>query len=142
MKRGKDRKSSIPHSMVDFTIAAIGAGAGAPTVPANGDFRPGAATFPLRANGIDKTTAGIPTRSGTGVYVVTYEHQLPNVMYASAAVYKAGGAPTAALVADVTIIDPVNRQITVKVFTPAGVATDCGTSDMLLIYCHAQDSGV
>lgn len=140
MNRGKDRKSSIPHSCVDFTVAALGAGASAPTVPADGDFRPTTATYPLRANGISKASAEVPTRSGTGVYVITVSHLLPNILYAAGVVVKAGSSPTAELAADVTIIDAPNRQITVKVIAPNGTATDLGTSDMLLLYVHAQDS--
>ena len=142
MNRGKNPKSSIPHSMVDSCIAVIGTGATAPAVPANGDFRPTTTTYPLRANAVDTRATNAPTRTGAGIYVITYAHQLPNVLFADGAVYKAGAAPTAALVADVTIIDAVNRQLTVKVSTPAGVLTDLGVNDMLVIKVEAQDSGV
>jgi hypothetical protein len=128
--------------MVDFTIAALGNTTNPPTVPVNGAFAPATSTFPLRANGIDTTTAGAPTRTGTGVYVITYSHLLPSVFFASACVVKAGSSPTAVLVADVTIIDPANRQLTVKVAVPNGTLTDLGVNDMLLIYVQAQDSGV
>lgn len=140
MKRGKNIKSSIPHSAVDFTIAVIGAGAGAPTVPLDGAFTPTTATYPLRANGVSKLTAEIPTRTSAGFYVITYEHALPNVLYAAAVILKAGAAPTTQLGADVTLVDPAARQMTVKCIVPNGTATDLGTNDMLVIYAHAQDS--
>jgi hypothetical protein len=38
------------------------------------------------------------------------------------------------------IIDQVNRKLTALISTPAGVATDLGTSDMLVISVRAQDS--
>jgi hypothetical protein len=141
MKRGKNIKSSIPGSCVDFTAAVIGAGAAAPALPANGNFTPTTTTYPLRANATSKLAAEVPVRSGVGVYVITIEHPLPNILFASAVVVKAGAAPTAELAADVTIIDTANRQITVKVITPAGLAADCGVNDMLLLYVHGQDSG-
>lgn len=140
MKTGKNLKKSIAHSCVDFTVAVLGAGAAAPTVPANGNFTPTTASYPLRANAVSTAVAEIPTRSGTGVYVVTIAHLLPNILFATGVVLSAGSAPTSALTAEVTIINAATRQITVKVFTPAGVATDLGTSDMLVLYCHAQDS--
>src|SRR3954464_13091709 len=140
MKRGKNIKSSIPHSCVDFTVAVIGTGASAPAVPATGDFRPTTATYPLKSNGISKVAAEIPTRTSAGFYVLTLEHQLPNILFAEATIVKAGGSPTAQLSADVTVIDSVNRQITVKCVIPTGTATDLGTSDMLVVYVHGQDS--
>lgn len=141
MKRGKDRKSSIPHSCVDFTAAVLGASASAPTVPLNGSFTPTTATYPARANGVSTVAAEAPTRTSAGLYVITVMHQLPNILFPSASVVSAGASPTACLVADVTIANSAKRQITVQVSTPAGVATDLGTSDMLLLYIHGQDSG-
>lgn len=141
MNRGKNPKFSIPHSCVDFTVAVLGAAAAAPTVPADGQLTPTTSTYPVRANGVSGLAAEIPTRSATGAYVVTYAHQLVNVLYAHAAVYAAGGAPTAGgLVADVIAVNPVTRQLTVIVATQAGVATDLGVNDMLVLYAHAQDS--
>jgi len=142
MNRGKDHKFSIPHSTVDFVVAAMGAGAAAPTVPLNGKLTPTTATYPIRANGISKLSTEIPTRTSAGLYVITYSHLLPTMLFATGSVVSAGNSPTAALVADVTIIDQVNRKLTVLVSTPAGVATDLGTSDMLIVLCQAQDSSV
>jgi hypothetical protein len=71
--------------------------------------------------------------------VIPYEHALPNVLFAEASVLKAGGSPTAQLSADVTIVDPVLKQITVKCVIPNGTATDLGTNDMLVIYVHGAE---
>lgn len=141
--RNKNPKSSFGHSMVDLTVAVLGAGAAAPTVPADGAFTPTTSTFPRGLNAVSTATADIPTRSGVGVYVITYASDLKpkTVSFAQGCVLSAGSAPTSVLVADVTIVDPVARQITVKVSTPNGTATDLGTSDMLVIYLHGQDSG-
>jgi hypothetical protein len=144
VKGKKNPKSSIPHSCVDFTIAAIGAGAAAPTVPANGNFRPTTSVYPLRANGISQLAAEIPTRTSAGIYVITYsaDYSLFNVLFPNASVLSAGASPTSVLEATVTIVDPVARQITVKVYIPNGTLTDLGASDLLVIYLHGQDSTV
>lgn len=138
MIRGADFKKSVPHSCVDFTVAAIGTGATPPAKPADGDFRPTTNTYPLRANAFSTTAAA--TRTSAGFYVIPIEHLLPNILFAEATVVKAGAAPTAQLAADVTLIDSANKQITVKCVIPNGTATDLGTSDMLLIFVHAQNS--
>lgn len=143
MNRGKNAKFSIPHSCVDFTLAVLGAAAAAPTVPANGTLTPATSTYPSRANGVSRLAAEIPTRSGAGLYVVTYSHLLPTMLYADAAVFAAGAAPTAGgLKADVIAINQATRQLTVVVTTPAGVAADLGVNDMLVFHVQAQDSTV
>lgn len=142
MNRGKDRKFSIPHSCVDFTVAVIGTGATPPAVPTNGAFTPTTTTFPARINGVSKVAAEAPTRASAGRYTITYAHSLPVVFMAQGAVLAAGGAPTGGLVVDVDSINSATRQIAVRVSTQAGVATDVGTNDMLVLTCNAQDSGV
>jgi hypothetical protein len=138
MNRGKNPKSSIPHSCVDFTIAALGTGATAPVIPADGDFRPATSTYPRRANAMDPVV--VATRTSAGFYVIPFVHQIPNVLFATAVVLKAGASPTAQLSCDVTLVDPVLKQITVKCIIPNGTATDLGTNDMLVVYVHGQDS--
>lgn len=140
MNRGENIHKSIPANSGSFWVAALGASTSAPTVPANGPFTPTTSTYPISANGIDKTTA--PTRSAAGVYVITVAHQLPLIMFATGIVVAAGGSPTSALAAEVTKIDTANRQITVKTFTPTGTATDLGTSDLLLLKCDYRNSTV
>ncbi len=139
---GANPKKSIPHSCVDFTVAVIGTGATAPAVPANGNFTPTTSTYPRRANKVSTASAEAPTRTGAGAYVITIADKLANILFVKGETYAAGGSPTGALQVDVTKIDAANRKIYVSVFTAAGVATDIGTSDMLVLYCHAQDSTV
>lgn len=139
---GKNPKYSSPGSCVDFTVAVLGAATSAPTLPADGDFRHDKSTYPRRANKVSTLAAEAPTRTGAGVYVVTMAEQLANILYADAVVLAAGASPTGDLSADVTKVDAPNRKLYVTVSTPAGVATDIGTNDMLVFYVHAQDSTV
>lgn len=142
MNRGKNQKFSIPHSCLDFAVAVIGTGATPPAVPASGAFTPTTSTFPSRLNGVSRVAAEAPTRASAGRYTITYAHQLPVVFNAQGSVLAAGGSPTGGLLCDVDSINSVTRQIAVRVSTQAGVATDLGTSDMLVLTCDAQDSGV
>lgn len=140
MNRGENTHKSIPANCGSYWAAAIGTGASAPAVPANGSFTPTTSTYPVIANGISKLAAEAPTRSGAGVYVITMSHLVPLLMFSTGVVVQAGASPTAALAAEITVINTATRQITVKVFTPAGVATDLGTSDMLLLKCDYHNS--
>ena len=139
---GKNPKQSVPHSSVDFTVAVLGAATSAPTIPADGKLTPTTSTYPVRGNRVSTAAADAPTRSGAGVYVITYADQVPFVKNAWASVVAAGASPTGDLQACVTKIDAANRQITVKTATFAGVATDIGTNDLLIITVDAQDSTV
>jgi hypothetical protein len=140
MKRGPWPDFAIPHDTVKFTVAAIGTGASAPAAPVDGRFTPTTATYPRRANGISYAVA--PTRTSAGIYVVTInpDFQLYQYTFGQGVVLSAGLSPTALLEADVTILDPVNQQVTVKVITGTGTATDLGTSDMLVLYLHGLNS--
>ena len=138
----KSPKSSTPQSSFDFTVAVLGAVTSAPTVPADGSFTPTTSTYPRRANKVSTAAGDAPVRSSTGVYVITYADQVPFVKNAWASVVAAGASPTGDLQACVTKIDAANRQITVKTATFAGVATDIGTNDLLIITVDAQDSTV
>lgn len=140
MNRGESIHKSVPANCGSFWVAALGAGAAAPTVPANGSFTPTTSTYPVLMNGISKVSAEAPSRSGAGVYVITVSHQLPLIQFATAIVVAAGGSPTAALAAEVTSINTATRQVTVKTFTPSGTATDCGTSDMIILKCDYHNS--
>lgn len=134
---GKNPKQSSPHSCVDFTAAVLGNTSSAPTIPADGPIDPTKGQYPLRAN-----RAASATHSATGVIVITLADPPATMLYVSAQVIAAGGSPTAELIAVVTKIDPANKQVTVKTMIPAGTATDPGTSDMIVLYCHGQDSTV
>ena len=134
---GKNPKYSSPGSCVDFVAAVLGNTTSDPTIPTDGAISPTAGTYPRRAN-----RAKSAAHSGTGIVVVTLSDPPATLLYANAVVIAAGGSPTADLDADVVKIDPVNKQITVKLSTPAGVLTDPGTSDMIVLYVHGQDSTV
>jgi len=142
MKRGKSLKSSVPHSCVDYVVAALGAGAAAPTVPVNGPFTPTTGTYPQRLNAISRLAAEAPTRASAGLYSITVDaaFALNTMAFVPGVVLSAGASPTACLTADVTIVNSATRQITFLVSTPGGVATDLGTSDMVVLYVHGQDS--
>lgn len=134
---GKNPKQSALHSCVDFVAAVMGNTTSDPTIPTDGAIDPTKGQYPLRAN---RAKSG--THSGTGIIVVTLSDPPATLLYANAAVIAAGASPTADLDADVVKIDPANKQITVKLSTPAGVLTDPGTSDMIVLYVHGQDSTV
>jgi hypothetical protein len=141
--RNKNPKSSVGHSMVDFMVAVLGNTTSNPTIPSDGRFTPTTSTFPRTLNCVSLLAAEAPTRSAQGVFTINYskDFQPNNVVFANASVLSAGSSPTAVLEATVTIVDPVARLITVKVYVPNGTLTDPGTSDMIVIYCHGQDSG-
>ena len=142
MNRGQNFKKDHAPNMVGFRVAAIGTGATAPAVPADGRFTPTTSTFPRRLNAISLLTAEAPTRTGAGVYTITIsaDFKLVNAWPTAAVVLSAGGAPTALLEATPTIYDPATRILTVKTFIGNGTATDLGTSDMLVVTFEAQDS--
>lgn len=143
MESGKFEKKSYPGRMVDFVVAVLGGGVGAaPTIPTNGTFTAAKSTFPTSINSVSRVAADAPTWVSTGLYTVTYKHALVNAWVTGAAVLSAGASPTAALVAVVTKVVPATRTITVKVYTPAGVLTDLGTSDMLVIDVSAVDGNL
>lgn len=142
MNRGKSFKSDLNQSVTGFRVAVLGNGTSAPTVPANGSFRPGTSTFPSGLNSVSFLAAEAPTRSGAGIYVVTVQHALVNAWPVSAVVLKGGSSPTTVMEATPTIYDPATRQLTVKTFVPNGTATDIGTSDMLIVSFEGQDSSV
>lgn len=143
MENGKFEKKSYPGRMVDFVVAVRGGGAAtSPTIPANGTFTAAAATFPTSINSVSRVTADAPAYVSTGLYTVVYKHALVNAWPNGAVVLSAGSSPTAALQAIVTKVVPATRTITVKIYTPAGVLTDLGTSDLLIIDVTGVDGNL
>lgn len=141
--RNKNFKSSVGHSMVDFTVAVLGNTTSNPTIPSDGRFTPTTSTFPRALNCVSLVASEAPSRTSQGIFVITYskDYQANNVINATCSVLSAGSSPTSVLVCDPTIIDPVARTVTVKISTPSGTLTDPGTSDMIVITLNAQDSG-
>lgn len=136
MKRGAPYKRALPVDSTDFVIAVLGGGsAAAPTVPVNGPFTPTTGTYPVKANAVSQLAAEIPTRASAGLYTVFYDaaFMVPSILNADGSVLSAGASPTACLQVAVTIVNAASRSITCQVSTPAGVATDLGTSDMLVL---------
>lgn len=141
MNRGANPAKAIPHSSVFFDVAVLGNTTSAPTVPADGPLSAAVSTFPIGGNGVDKTAAGVPTRTSAGLYVITYVHQLVNVIPQSAQVVAAGASPTAALEASILSIVPATRKVTVLVSVPStGAATDLGVNDMLVLTLKGYDT--
>lgn len=141
MNRGASPAKAIPHSSVFFELAVLGNTTSAPTVPLDGPASAAVSTFPIGANGVDKSTAGAPTRTSAGIYTATYSHQLVTVISnGSPSVVSAGASPTAALKAIVTSIVPATRVVTFKVYTPSGTLTDLGVNDMCVISLKGYDT--
>lgn len=114
-----------------------GGGAANGTLPANGQLTDTTATYPKGCN-----IGTSLTYVSTGLYTMIYSKQMKNLLYADAIVVDAGASPTAALKAVVTKITPSTRTVTVKVYTPAGVLTDLGTSDMIIFALEFADTSV
>lgn len=141
MENGTDFLKSYPGRQVDFVVAVMGNTTSAPTIPTDGTFTAAAAgLFPAAWNSVDRTTAGAPTHTSTGIITVTYKHLLKNVIPYAAVVLSDGASPTAALKAVVTKIVPATRVITVNIYTPSGTLTDPGTSDLVVILCRGRDA--
>lgn len=136
MEKGKWPAMGMFVGFVSMIAAFLGGGAAANgTVPANGVLKDDAATFPKGCN-----LGTSLTYVSTGLYTMIYSQQVKNLLFADAIVVDAGASPTAALKAVVTKITPSTRTITVKVYTPAGVLTDLGTSDMIVFKLDAADT--
>lgn len=122
MKRGTSEKTAYPSQCVDLFLAVMGAGAAAPTVATD-------AQYPVKHNAVSRLAAEIPTRSGVGVYTVTLgaDFQVPARMALSGYVEGAD-----AQVCGLTYV-AATRVLTVKVFTPAGVALELANGTALLI---------
>lgn len=142
MKRGTDIKKAYPIESTDFVVAVLGAGAAAPVAPANGLPAPTTGTFPIKANALSVLATEIPTRASAGLYTITYDQafMVPAILDCDGSVISAGASPTACLQVAVTIVNAATRQITCQVSTPAGVATDLGTSDMLVLSVGAWNT--
>jgi hypothetical protein len=139
MKTGKNPHSSVPFGLVEFLVAYLGGGAATNcSTPANGTLTDDAAgLFPTKCN-----KGLLATYVSTGLYTCTFleNMQVKHLLHADPIVVSDGASPTAALKAVVTKLTPSTRTITVKVYTPAGVLTDLGTSDLLVMRVLGRDS--
>lgn len=109
--------------------AVLGGGAATNgTLPGNGQLKDDASTYPKAAN-----FAASLTYVSSGIYDFVASESVKHILFASGMVVDAGSAPTAALQVTVTIITPSTKTIRVRITTPAGVLTDLGTSDLLVM---------
>ena len=138
MEKGKFPASTFYVGDVKLFAAFLGGGAAANgTLPANGVLTDTTATFPKGCN-----VGTSLTYVSTGLYTAILSQQVKNLLWADGIVVDAGASPTAALKAVVTKITPSTRTITVKIYTPAGVLTDLGTSDLLILKVDGADTSV
>lgn len=127
-----------PNGVQYFRVAVVGNGANAPVAPAGKTTSlTSSPDFILKANALSTLAAEIPTRSGTGVYTVTYDASftVPAVLTAPAEVYGSAG-----MWAAVTSVNTTTRVITVSTFNNSGTATDLTSSMMLVIALECRDS--
>jgi hypothetical protein len=139
MNRGTNSpiRGFSPNRMV-VMAAALGGGAAANgTLPTNGTATPTTGTYPKAEN----FAASLTYNAATGKYYVTLSESVKHILYADAVIVAAGGAPTAALTPVVTSIDQSLKRIYFNSYTPAGVLTDMGTSDLVLVRCEIADTG-
>lgn len=138
MERGKNPAFSTMTGNVSLFAAFLGGGGAANgTVPSNGVLKDDASTFP---KGVNFGTS--LTYVSTGLYTAVISQKIKNLLFANGIVVDAGASPTAALNCTVTKITPSTNTITVKIYTPAGVLTDLGTSDMLVLRIEGADTSV
>lgn len=135
MQTGGNEALDYPANVQYFSVAVVGAGAAAPTAPADGLVSP---QFPKKANALSTLAAEIPTRSGAGAYVVTYDKKFTvfKMLSSDGPIMGAAG-----MWCQVTAINEATRQLTVKVFNAAGAATDLANgTDLMILNCRCVDS--
>lgn len=141
--RGGTASIDYPGMVGYYTCAVLGAGAAAPVAP------PGTAypfidgstpDYPKNCNTLSVVAAEAPTRSATGVYVITVgaAFQVPAWLMPVAEVYG-----TVGVWAQCGPWNAKTRQVTVHVFAAGGAATDLaggGTPDLLVIDFKYRDT--
>lgn len=116
--------------------AVLGGGAASNgTLPSNGQLTDTLSTYAKGAN-----FATSLTYVSTGIYDFKYSQQVKHLLFADGIVVKAGASPTTALACVVTIITPGTRTVRVRIVTPAGVLTDLGTNDLLILRMDVGDT--
>lgn len=127
-----------PNAMQYFRVAVVGAGAAPPVAPA-GLVASLTTTpdFPVKANALSRLATEIPTRTGTGVYTITYDasFSVARILNTPVDVYGVAG-----IWAAVTSVVVATRVITVSVFNAGGAATDLTNQNLLVLSIEAQDS--
>lgn len=121
--------NAIVGNVVSLYGKAIGTGAAAPSVTADGDrqclIHTGAAS-------------GAPSRGAAGVYTVTVKSRhLPIPKTLQPRVEMVG---TTLLDARIEVWNPVTGVLTFRTFTAAGVATDMAAADTAFVKLEVQNS--
>jgi hypothetical protein len=123
-----------------FDIAVMGNGANAPGAPPNTNypFSDGSTANYLKScNALSVNTAEVPTRSGTGLYVITYDKAftVAAILNVMPEVYGASG-----VWAQVASWNTTARTISVRVFAGNGSAIDLVSTDLLVLVVKARDT--
>jgi hypothetical protein len=117
--------------------AAMGGGAAADcTVASNGALTDASGLYPKAVN----FASSVAYNAATGKYIATLSESVKHILFASGIVVDSGASPTAALVVVVTAIVASTKKIYFNVYTPAGVLTDLGTSDMVILKVDAANT--
>lgn len=138
MNRGPNSpiQGFAPQSMRLFAAAMGGGAAADGTVAANGQLTDSSGLYPKAVNFMSSLTYN----SATGIYYATLTEVAKHLLHATGIVVDSGASPTAALVCVVTKLIPATKIIHLKIYTPAGVLTDLGTSDMLILAVDIADT--
>lgn len=134
MNHGGFTSNDWPNGLQYYCIAVAGAGAAPPVTPVDSSVQPG---FPRKCNVLSTAAGEAPTRSGVGAYVITVDpsFKLAQWLDAPCSVFGTPGAW-----AQVSVMNNVTRQLTIKVFAAAGAAADLAVGDLLVIDIKGRDS--
>ncbi len=137
MNRGTNEAHALPVGFLTVHAAAMGGGAATNgTLPTNGVFDGATGKYPKAAN----LAASLTYNAGTGIYYMTLSETIKHLLYADGIVVDNGASPTTALKVVVTGIVAASKIVHFRVYTPAGVLTDLGTSDMVILQIDAADT--
>lgn len=138
MNRGPNSpvQGFAPQSMALFAAAMGGGAASNGTVAANGTLSTSNGKYPKAVN----FASALTYNAATGKYYLTLNESVRHILWADGVVVDSGAAPTAALYVLVTAIDQSTKKVYFNVYTPAGVLTDLGTSDMVIFKVDIADT--
>lgn len=129
-----------PTGIQYFRVAVMGNGAAAPIAPPSNayPFADGStADYKKSCNSLSLAASEVPTRSGTGLYVITYDvsFRVANILACLPEVYGASG-----VWAQVASWNPATRQVSVRVFAANGSAVDLLSTDLMVLDICARDT--
>jgi hypothetical protein len=126
-----------PNSLAVYAAAMGGGAAANGTLPANGALTGSSGKYPKAVN----FASALTYNAATGKYKMVLSESIKHLLWADGIVVDSGASPTAALEVVITAIDAVLKTIYFNVYTPAGVLTDLGTSDMVILKIDGADTG-